>query len=322
MRKSIIFMVAFLWINWLAAQFPPPAGQNGSTAIYVDSSVFIAWAQQCMVARGPLDISSDPTPVSFGTDIDAIGKADNQVVSLGDGGTALLTFNQPIINGEGYDFAVFENGLTDTFLELAFVEVSSNGIDFYRFPSISYTQTIEQVNTFGALDATQINNLAGKYRVFYGTPFDLEEMSGAGNLDINHITHIRIRDVVGCIQAPYATYDTEENMINDPWPTPFESGGFDLDAVGVIHQQESAVEEIFGTAILIYPNPVNETLNVYADTGMEELMLVDGFGNILMTLFPDRKSLMSIPMTNFQNGYYFLKIKTGQYWIYRKIIKV
>ncbi|MFN6048554.1 MAG: T9SS C-terminal target domain-containing protein, partial [Bacteroidota bacterium] len=51
--------------------------------------------------------------------------ASNGVVSLGDGGIATLTFDPPITNGDGFDFAVFENTFLDTFLELAFVEVST-----------------------------------------------------------------------------------------------------------------------------------------------------------------------------------------------------
>ena len=36
---------------------------------------------------------------------------------VGDGGSAILTFDTPIANGPGFDFAVFENGFSDTFLE-------------------------------------------------------------------------------------------------------------------------------------------------------------------------------------------------------------
>jgi hypothetical protein len=43
-------------------------------------------------------------------------------------------------------------------------------------------------------------------------------------------------DVVGSITPAYATYDSQGNMVNDPWPTPYSSSGFDLDAVGVINQ--------------------------------------------------------------------------------------
>jgi hypothetical protein len=36
----------------------------------------------------------------------------------------------------------------------------------------------------------------------------------------------------------YASCDSQGHQINDPWPTPFPTGGFDLDAVGVIHQKQ------------------------------------------------------------------------------------
>ena len=58
-------------------------------------------------------------------------------VALGQGGTATLTFAQPITNGPGYDFAVFGNGFSDghpEWVKPAFVEVSSDGVNFFRFP--------------------------------------------------------------------------------------------------------------------------------------------------------------------------------------------
>ena len=60
-------------------------------------------------------------------------------------------------------------------------------------------------------------------------------MIGITNLDINNITHVKIIDVIGSINQSYASYDSQGNIINDPFPTPYETGGFDLDAIGVIH---------------------------------------------------------------------------------------
>lgn len=243
------------------AQFPPPAGQPGTTAIAADSSAFVAWATACTVVRGPQDISDPELGLAtVGDESSAIGPAlTNGVVSLGDGGMATLTFAQPITNGPGWDFAVFENSFSDTYLELGFVEVSSNGVDFFRFPATSLTQATIQVDGFGASDATQINNLAGKYRGGFGTPFDLEELVGAPGLDVNNVTHVRIIDVVGCIQDAYATYDHLGNKVNDPWSTPFASSGFDLDAVGVINQLTTGVDEVGAMQLMsVYPNPANE----------------------------------------------------------------
>jgi hypothetical protein len=151
------------------------------------------------------------------------------VVALGRGGQVTLTFGQAITDGDGWDFAVFENGFSDTFLELAFVEVSSDGTNFVRFANDS--KTPGPVGGFGSVDPTNITGLAGKYRQGYGTPFDLAELGGIAGLDITRITHVRILDIVGD-----GTYlDSSGDIIYDLYPTT-GSAGFDLDAIGVIHQ--------------------------------------------------------------------------------------
>ena len=239
MLRFAFFTIFLLFWNTGNSQFAPAAGEPGSTAIWKDSSIFKTWASGADIIRGPLKIGDDTLGyASAGEESFATGPAlSNGLVSLGDGGQAILTFPFSIKNGPGFDFAVFENSFDDTFLELAFVEVSSDGVNFVRFPSHSLTDTTIQTNTFGTTDATKINNLAGKYRGSYGTPFDLQELAGNTNLNINAITHVKIIDVVGSVNKQYAKRDSYNNMINDPWPTPFPNGGFDLDAIGVIHQK-------------------------------------------------------------------------------------
>ena len=247
MNKIITAFLILLLSTTLFAQFPGAVGTTGTTSIYKDSSAFISWATNCSVKRGYQDISN--TSLGFanvGDSTMALGIAgSNGVVSLGDGGFAIVTFVNPITNGNGFDFAVFENSFSDVFLELAFVEVSSDGVNFFRFPATSNTQITTQIGPFDNTgDATKINNLAGKYRAQYGTPFDLQELIGLVGLDINNITHIKIIDVVGSINPLFATYDINNNPINDPFPTGFASGGFDLDAVGVIHQQATGLHDL------------------------------------------------------------------------------
>ena len=259
--------ILFFHYNVLA-QFPPPPGYSGSTAIFKDSSILINWAKTCSVHLGYINIAdttiyyAGSNKANFGVDSDAVAKSDDHVISLGDGGFATLTFDPPIINGNGFDFAVFENGLSDDFLELGHVEVSSNGLRFVRFPSTSLTSEDIQVTTFGFLDATKINNLAGKYRVFFGTPFDLEEIKDSSGIDIMNITHVKIIDVVGCIISSYSTLDYQGHKINDPWPTPFNTGGFDLDAVGVIHEGSQSVDEKQKSLVEVYPNPFQKQFHI------------------------------------------------------------
>ena len=220
--------------------FCGPVGTEDCTAIAANNSTIVDWATTCVVTRGPANIAIANSPmVTYGNDTMAIGPvslSDNlNVVSLGDGGSALLTFAGHLTNGEGPDFAVFENSFNDAFLELAFVEVSTDGETFVRFPASSFTQTETQISDTGSIDPTNINNLAGKFRKGYGTPFDLEELRGAEGINIDSINYVRIVDVVGSIDPQYATRDAEGRIINDPWPTNGPTGGFDLAGVGAIN---------------------------------------------------------------------------------------
>lgn len=255
---SCLFVISLTAIG----QFSPPAGEPGSTAIQKDSTVFISWADGCEFHPGFINIADPESGMVSGENSqNATGIPDFQVVSLGDAGYAILTFEPPVSNGPGFDFAVFENSFSDDFLELAFVDVSSDGVNYFRFDAVSLTQTLSQVSSFGLLDATQINNLAGKYRGGFGVPFDLQELSSIAGLNVQKITHIKVTDVIGSIDVEYATVDFLGNFINDPWPTPFPSSGFDLDAIGVLHNTSNAgIVEASHSIISIYPNPADDYL--------------------------------------------------------------
>jgi len=132
---------------------------------------------------------------------------------------------------------VFENSFSDTFLELGYVEVSSDGVNFFRFGNDSLTES--PVGGFGAVDPTDIGGFAGKYRQGYGTPFDLALLiDTSGLLDTNNVKWVRIVDIVGdggCL-------DTSGDVIYDPYPT-MGSAGFDLDAIGVLNMRTADFDE-------------------------------------------------------------------------------
>lgn len=274
MKRTILYGLvigAFTISKHSFSQFAPAAGQPGTTAMYKDSSAFIGWATKCHITRGLQDISvSSGGYATIGDSSSAYGVAGTTgIVSLGDGGTAVLQFVSPIKDASGPDFAVFENSFNDTFLELAFVEVSSDGLNYFRFPAVSNTDTLTQTGSFDPTDPAKIHNLAGKYRAQYGTPFDLADLAENALLDKQAITHVKIIDVVGCIQNQYCTRDVNHRKVNDPWPTAFGSGGFDLDAVGVIHQQLSStgVNELEALIVYAFPNPATDVISVSIGSG-------------------------------------------------------
>lgn len=243
-KFSSVVLLAALAAPVIAGPFPPAAGESGSDAVAADDSRFTVWATEAVVERGPTEIGYEGSVLAdYGTDAAATGPSDANpdfpypVVSLGDGGIATLEYSQPFGDAPGPDFAVFENGFSFTFLELAHVEVSSDGVNFFRFPSTSLTAASTTPGEGGSVDPSNVRNLAGKYRAGFGTPFDLAELRNASPLlDIQRITHVRVIDVVGTNDPALASFDAEGHIIIDPYPTPFFSGGFDLDAVGAFSQ--------------------------------------------------------------------------------------
>ena len=296
-------------------------GTDGCNAIAVDDNQFVAWATNVVLTRGPQNISNPNSPLaSFGDETNAIGPAtpnnSMDAVSLGDGGSALVTFERPIRNGEGPDFAVFENDINGGFLELAFVEVSSDGEHFVRFPATSLTQTETQTGSFALTDPTFINNLAGKFQIGYGTPFDLEELADSANINLDSIVYVRIIDVVGNIDPQYASYDAFGHIVNDPWPTDFASCGFDLTGVGVIHQKPVGIESHEMPQVFAYPNPCNGTLYIINESS-ERIELYNMNGKLLEVV-ENGDTQVTLNMQSYPAGLYLLKVGNGVQKILKK----
>lgn len=320
MRKILVIIMMVMMPGLALAQFAPAQDQPGTTAMHADSTAFVAWATGCVAEPGPMNISNPSAGVAGAgwPAQNAIGfpQGTMGVTCLGDGGSATLTFASPICNQPGPDFAVFENGFANAqtpdywFLELAFVEVSSDGVNFFRFPAYSNTQTDTQLGGFACILPSEIHNLASKYGAMYGTPFELDEIPDDPLLNKNSITHVRIVDVVGCIDPEYATYDCQGHPINDPWPTPFASSGFDLDAVGVIHDQAHTpgfgVEEHEDVMVAVYPNPAHDKLFVNAEN-VQHIDIYGVTGQMVMS-----STETEINVSDMEEGMYFVRIICGE----------
>ena len=318
--SKLIVLLLLIPVITLSQSYAPPAGQQGSTAIHKDSETFVSWASSIWVERGFVNIEDTTfeavgsNRASFGDPQNAIGPSTGNpadVVSLGDSGIAILTFDHPIINGNGYDFAVFENSFSDDYLEFAHVEVSSDGINFVRFPSHSEVQSQVQIHGFGLTDTRRIHNLAGKYRGGYGTPFDLEDLVDSSLIDLNNITHVKIVDVIGSVGTS-GTFDSFGNKINEPFSTPYESGGFDLEAVGVINEFVNLAEkESENFKFIVYPNPSNGNINIKTSTaGPYQINITNNLGQIVFqNTYDGAINSPIIPQLN--SGYYIIHLSNN-----------
>jgi len=244
--------------------------------------IFRGWASSVasyQPAPGVDVLWADPNKAlgpATGDSLDIVSLGDlnqSQLDSHQPPGQITLAFDEPIRNGSGYDFVVFENGLisrVDTsggsvagemFAELGYVDVSSNGQDFVRFPAVSLTA--EAVGPYGTIEISNVYNLAGKHPnadgICTGTPFDLQEIAEcleivSGVVDINDIRYVRIVDIPGSGDFhdeaimhvdPHTGPDwdnyAETHPIYDAWVT-WGSAGLDLQAVGVLKEQQYSAD--------------------------------------------------------------------------------
>ena len=227
--------------------FVGPLGNGISSSPNVVNPAFVGWANvitSYLPAPGVDPGWNDPTmalgPVT-GDNFDVVSLGDlnsQQIAAYASPGQITLSFNRGIRNSAGPDFAVFENAFgtaNSVFADLAYVEVSSDGSHFARFPSTSLTPSA--VGPYGSIDPTNVHNLAGKhvnaYGNSWGTPFDLAtwraiRWCSRGRSTCNGIHYVRLIDIPG----DGSSHDSAGRSIYDAWPT-YGSGGFDLEAIGV-----------------------------------------------------------------------------------------
>jgi len=245
---------------------PTDTNHSIDPAIPAADARFVEWANDIDATRtafAPRGSSS----INVSGGFNSLGDLNAAEIATGVApGYLTVTFPNGIRNGTGHDFAIFENGFvfpSDPFLlaELAYVEVSTDGTSFVRFPSISTNTTWAGTfgQSFGGFDSTKIHNLAGKHAAGFGTPFDLDDLLNdplvlGGAVDLTNIQFLRLVDIPG----NGAFQDSQGNPILDAWLTS-GTGGFDFRlgvgaGVGVIHavpEPAAIVSLIIGSLFIV-----------------------------------------------------------------------
>lgn len=185
-----------------------------------------------------------------------------ELLSLGEGGSITLKMGREIVDGDGPDFAVFENllywggELTNAYTEAAIVEVSADGETWTRFPfdfvadgpvgPLGVPDTVpENFIGFAGIEPTNANcdpNGDGEFDDMID-PLD-PSVSGGDLFDLADIgvasaRYVRIIDTGHIERAPGTeTYDEDGDLVTDGGnllPSYEGIQGFDLDAVAVLN---------------------------------------------------------------------------------------
>ena len=152
------------------------------------------------------------------------------VVSLGDGGSITLSFeDNVIVDQPGPDFTVFENAFqvpnVGIFIEAGIVSVSNDGVTFLTFPH----------------NPTTFAGFAGVTPVFSNPENGIDPrnpaVSGGDSFDLA---------AVGLSQARFVRITDPGASVPDPgnsFPTPgVGKSGFDLDAVVAVHSTDTCAQ--------------------------------------------------------------------------------
>jgi len=145
------------------------------------------------------------------------------VVSLGTGGEIILSFeSNPIIDGPGVDFIVFENAFfaggdtTKPFVELAEVSVSEDGVTFTPFPCTATEPPYGDCAGWRPVTATT-EQAALDPQTAGGDPYDLSK--------INFVKRVRFVKIT----------DKTNQRCTSQGPN---TNGFDLDAIAALHREK------------------------------------------------------------------------------------
>lgn len=223
-----------LFVSWASGATYSPAAQV----------IAPAWTNRAN-ALGPAEADN--------THLVSLGDLDQSQIDAGsEPGRITLAFDVPIADQEGPDFAVFENTIIVQatlgliFGEMAYVEVSTDGTNFARFPGVAlHTPATMYTNLPGGrayayFDPRGVYNMAGKHvnnGESWGTPFDLRDLRWhpavvGGSVDLAEIRQVRVVDIPG--SGDFLDHSVPARPVLDGWLT-YGSGGADIDAVGVIN---------------------------------------------------------------------------------------
>ncbi len=183
--------------------------------------------------------------------------------------------------------------------------MSSDGIHYVSFKSICHLDTSIQIGGFGDYsDCRSIHNLAGKYIGNFGTPFDLSELMNEPFINISSIRYIKITDAIGTINQTWACRDSNNAPINDPYPTPFPTSGFDLDALALLKPPAPMSITNQGLhSFQVFPVPFTDQLQIQA-TSIESIKIVNSLGQLMYFQHQAEK----INTSNWPQGIYYIQL--------------
>jgi hypothetical protein len=120
-----------------------------------------------------------------------------------------------------------------------------------------------------------------------------------------------------------------DNVTDPPFQIEFANSNYDILSVNTyIGTIEILSKEIITSLndispkLNIYPNPFNEFIQIYNPDGfLDYILIFDSQGALIEKLFGLKKRFIKISLSGSYGGIYLIKIKKGEKFMSRKIVK-
>ena len=87
----------------------------------------------------------------------------------------------------------------------------------------------------------------------------------------------------------------------------------------IVEYPNGVVEELVGTPIMVYPNPVKDVVNIEAEMNVESVNIINMVGQVVYQEQLNQKST-KIDLSNYDSGIYFISMNTQEKTITKKIV--
>jgi hypothetical protein len=130
--------------------------------------------------------------------------------------------------------------------------------------------------------------------------------------EINQLLYVTITD--------YATFGEGKVYDLDGTQTASFDAGVSAEAMAIYYVDHTAVNELENALVNVYPNPCQDFVNIESAEDIRNISVYNEMGQLLLSIKkPTQKEIINI--ADLRAGFYFIKIKTNDSFIIKKVLK-
>ncbi|HEY9113885.1 MAG TPA: T9SS type A sorting domain-containing protein [Bacteroidales bacterium] len=218
-----------------------------------------------------------------------------------DSGPAVVGYGDKItLDGTSWE-NLSDYGMNYNWNIQAYVEDSTGNEKSLSNQSKNDSRDMFGINIYRSVDGGDFDFFAEVPYIYGQNEYDLTSVGASDQLFCYKFTYFYNISNDYCVSAPFTTEDPN------------------IDYVCVLLTGKEKIKAENPSSINIFPNPVTSQLNIQSEVGIEEITLVNAFGQVVFSKqINDAQTMLNTSSFNF--GIYFIKIKTQKGVVNKKIV--